>query len=295
MGMGNALSREQQNSEQNKPHHTKSDERKSGPQLALFTIKREKPVQSNWAKPKCEQPRDHDEADLCQQIDMSHAANNSAFYSFIQALIAGLTFGGLVFTIIFAAKTAKAALDAAKHGNAAAAAAQDSASAARAQITLTENNAQRELRAYIHVEDNDILYLDSDELQPNIRIRLKNYGSTPAHRVNHKCSYILASGGTPGFDTLQKSNRYFTLGPSQDYTTTMLVSRGEWDNFYAPKIMKREGIFYVYGEITYFDVFQNPDSDRPHFMRYRVQIEPNYDGIPEDGGFIFSPEGNVAT
>jgi hypothetical protein len=73
----------------------------------------------------------------------------------------------------------------------------------------------------------------------------------------------------------------------------MLVPRRDWDNSHKPRIIKNEAIFYAYGEITYFDVFQDPASDTPHFTRYRLQIQPNDDdGVAKDGGFVFSPAGN---
>jgi hypothetical protein len=61
---------------------------------------------------------------------MSHAAKDSAFYSFFQTLIGGATLLGLAFTVIFAAKAAKAAIDTAKHGSTAALATVRAASAA---------------------------------------------------------------------------------------------------------------------------------------------------------------------
>jgi hypothetical protein len=120
IGIGAALSNEQQSPERNRSYYTDPNEQKTSHQFALFTLRRDKPRDTNWAKPNCNQPRDHDEADLCQQIEMSHTAKNTLFVNGFQAVLALLTLVGLVVTGIFAYRAANAAVDAAKHGQTAA-------------------------------------------------------------------------------------------------------------------------------------------------------------------------------
>src|SRR5215204_90604 len=45
-------------------------------------------VKPDWNKPKCEGPQNHDEADLCQQVRMAAAAEDSVFWARLQFIIA---------------------------------------------------------------------------------------------------------------------------------------------------------------------------------------------------------------
>jgi hypothetical protein len=151
IGPGNSLPKEQQNSDQDKSHYTDRNERQTAPQLALFTLKREKPHETNWAKPNCKQPQNHDEADLCQQIEMSHIADNAFRVGVAQAILAGLTVAGLVITVIYAIKAANAAAASAAHGRTAARAAVRAAQAAQRQFELAERTVSDLERPYIFV------------------------------------------------------------------------------------------------------------------------------------------------
>jgi hypothetical protein len=96
--------------------------------------------------------------------------------------------------------------------------------------------------------------------------------------------------GKPDRTAGEATSHYSDLGPSQDKSTTMLVSQVAWA-ILKPMILSRAGIGIVYGEITYFDAFQNRASAQPHFTRYRFQIPVDDEGIT-DGGLLFSEEGN---
>jgi len=52
VGMDAALSNEQQSPERNSPYYTDRNEQKTARQFALFTLRRDKPRDTNWAKPK---------------------------------------------------------------------------------------------------------------------------------------------------------------------------------------------------------------------------------------------------
>jgi hypothetical protein len=57
--------------------------------------------ETNWGKPQCEQPRTHDEADLCEQRRMSDAAKDAVWLNTIQTWIGGLGAFLLLLTVIF--------------------------------------------------------------------------------------------------------------------------------------------------------------------------------------------------
>ena len=55
-----------------------------------------------------------------------------------------------------------------------------------------------------------------------------------------------------------------------------------------PAIIRKSGIYFVFGEITYFDVF-NPGKIRT--TTYRFEVRADDEGVT-DGSLFFSKEGN---
>src|SRR5689334_13162944 len=55
---------------------TDKNKNQSAPQSPALRINSqgEKPVETEWKKPNCKNPKSHDEADLCQQIRVADAA-----------------------------------------------------------------------------------------------------------------------------------------------------------------------------------------------------------------------------
>jgi hypothetical protein len=158
------------------------------------------------------------------------------------------------------------------------------------QLRHLEGTSRRQLRAYVYVEDVSILYANS-EWNPNFRIKIQNFGQTPAYEVKNNCSTSLVIAGKPDLGPSKQEMRRADLGPNQHKMTTMVVAHEMWEKILKPAIIKRAGTFYVFGEITYFDAFQDRSCDVPHFTRYRFEISPDDEGIT-DGGLYFSIEGN---
>ena len=76
-----------------------------------------KAVEIDWRKPSCDEPKSHNEADLCEQRHMAEAAKDTVFLNKVQIGIGVLTIIGLIFTVYYTGRTAKAAIlaaDAAK-------------------------------------------------------------------------------------------------------------------------------------------------------------------------------------
>jgi hypothetical protein len=89
--------------------------------------------------------------------------------------------------------------------------AKESADAARGSVKLAEEIAKRQLRAYVHI--------DAVELEGNsIRIKIKNFGTTPAYRVKHNNSSKIVLVGESNFK-LAMEGRSIELGPGQEYTS----------------------------------------------------------------------------
>lgn len=145
------------------------------------------------------------------------------------------------------------------------------ANAAEDTIGHMRETSKRQLRAYVHVADVNILYMDS-EWCPNIRIRVKNYGQTPAYKVSNRSGNMMALIGEPVFSLPETIAHFSDLGPSQDQITTMIVSLSFWDQLLKPAVKGHAPPFFVFGQITYFDAFQDCASEDPHVTRYRFQL-----------------------
>jgi hypothetical protein len=152
-------------------------------------------------------------------------------------------------------------------------------------VTNADKTAERQLRAYIGIEDVKILYAN-EEWQPNIRITYKNFGKTPAYNLENRCKTVFSIVGEPSFDDLRKeSGNISDIWPSQERTTTIMMARTIFDMF--KKAVENKGIrFFVYGEIHYRDAF-----GAPRWTKYRLQLDPDDEGIKEDA-FIFCAKGN---
>lgn len=257
------------------------------PQSPAFRIilKWENPDETNWSKPNCEHPQSHDEADLCEQ-------RQTVLLNGRQVGIGILTLFGLAFTVFFAYRTAEAAIASAEHAHTAATAAQDSASAARAQIAITERNAKRELRAYVHVEEIAIAD-ENPKYQITFAIKIKNFGNTPAYKVSIRSSTSQNVIGESKFDLAETPALYYSLGPGQEHTTTLQFPLALWTGIIRPMIVKGRRPFYLFGEIRYFDAYQDQSIEEPRFTRFRTGVILADEGIAK-GIFVFSDEGNEA-
>jgi hypothetical protein len=153
----------------------------------------------------------------------------------------------------------------------------------RRLVQNAEAIAERQLRAYVHVADAKIDH-DNDEWQPNIRITIKNYGQTPARRVNHKADTELPMIGPGRFD-LRDEPRLSDLGPTQEVTKSIIVSHGFWHKTVRPSVANKAVKYYVFGKITYNDIF----SATVRTTEYRFELD-----IDDAGGcgLSFCEEGN---
>jgi len=163
-------------------------------------------------------------------------------------------------------------------------------STAEIAVAVTRETAERQLRAYVHVEKADIFgKIDSDEA-PRFQIRFKNYGLTPAHRVSHTCGITLVFGGKP---TLKKPEvfKYSDLGPSQGRFTTLYTSDVVWP-LMTPGL-DGSGTLYLIGEIAYSDVFQMREgSSEGRYTPYRLRVVRAESG---NGILLIADEGNEST
>jgi len=279
------LAKDDNSKHQEETDHASYTIQQASPKLGPLPFKRKEPAKTDWANPECNKPKDHDEADLCIQKQMAHTAKNSLFSNYIQIGLGVIGAGLLLWTLRYTKRATDSAVASAK-------AAQDSASAARAQIAITERNTKLESRAYVHIEE--ISIPDGNlENDVTIVIKFKNFGNTPAYRVTVRAGATHNSGREPDFSFSEKSPLYYSLGPGQDHVTTLSYSILLLQ-LIRHDLLKKGKTFYVFGEVLYFDAFQDQKIEEPRFTRFRSELILADDGIAK-GTFVFSDEGNEAS
>lgn len=149
-----------------------------------------------------------------------------------------------------------------------------------------DKTAERQLRAYIHVFDVKLSHVD-DDWSPVIRINIKNFGKTPALKVRHKIGNTLVIAGPGSFD-LKDDTNVSDLGPDQKIGKSSVMGREVWHSMILPSIKKGGGQFFVFGKITYSDVF----TDVVRTTQYRFRVDIDDVGKPH---FAFCDEGNTTS
>lgn len=105
---------------------------------------------SNYYAPRCDRPKDHEEADLCEQRRMAKAAEDAVWWSAFQTKLGIAGFVAVILSLAFAGWAAMAAAIAARGTIDAARAARDSVDLARHQIALAHRPKIRVRKVRIH-------------------------------------------------------------------------------------------------------------------------------------------------
>lgn len=132
-----------------------------------ITIPEHQKPQTELYKPDCASPKDHDEADLCEQRRMAKAAEDALTVARDQYWIALWALGGLFATFLASAAAAWAAARAAW--------------AAEASVAVAREMGVVQTRAYLVVTRGEIIYTDGSP--PSVAIWVKNTGKSPAFNV----------------------------------------------------------------------------------------------------------------
>jgi len=99
-------SEEHQPQQQAYAQQASTEHRQAASGSAQLSVNREDPIKTDWSKPECDNPKGHDEADLCEQRRMSKAAEYGIALNSIQVGLSILTLLGLAATIYYTRKTA---------------------------------------------------------------------------------------------------------------------------------------------------------------------------------------------
>ena len=152
------------------------------------------------------------------------------------------------------------------------AAAESAAKAAESAVL----SSRHQLRAYVHVEKVDVDGTVGGTKPPAFKIRFKNFGQTPAHRVSHRCNMCLTFEGNEPRIQNPKRHRYADLGPSQGRTTILFTDDDIWE---LERFSAGSGNLYLVGEITYLDAFQVLETNAvPRYTQYRYLVQVTKSG-----------------
>lgn len=165
----------------------------------------------------------------------------------------------------------------------------------RNTLLETRKIGNKQLRAYVSVISLEIVHTSGDWM-PNIRIKFKNFGQTPAYGLKNVCDYEFHRLGQPGQPrfSVRPAHRQvgkMDLGPGQDMTSTMLIPVSQWE-VYKPLLegkitsLHRADLF-VFGEVTYCDAF-----DEPRWTKYRFRLDIDDNGVVDGEAFRLTHQGN---
>jgi len=174
---------------------------------------------------------------------------------------------------------------AAKHAGEAVTQAERGANAAFDAVRVTENTAQKQLRAYVLVKRTGFAH-DPTTGRYLLYADVYNDGQTPAYNLRMTAGIRLMpeqkeQGLTP-HEPMEKSDS--TVGPRSHVTVvTPAPTSQEWEQIGAR--IENGSILYLIGRITYRDVFE-----RDQFTNFRYRVRGRLDFDVQ--GLEVAPEGN---
>jgi hypothetical protein len=170
-------------------------------------------------------------------------------------------------------------------------AADKSAVAARDTVSKMTDTAERQLRAYMVLEDGEIVHVSHPVQVPAANLIARNTGETPAHRVIVQAKIAVAeyplSGELPPV-TPAAHPALSVIGRNGIINIPLALgaplTQGELALMRFGKVA-----IYVYGHVTYSDAFGH---DRT--THFRLMHHPLSGRIGSDKTFIFCEQGNEA-
>lgn len=149
--------------------------------------------------------------------------------------------------------------------------------------------AQRQLRAYVNVEESSLINFEAEV--PIVQVSVRNFGATPARNVR---TLLIVRAQFPADRPLPE------LDPSDEKFRGVLAPRGHFillwrlDDPKIPDARKErvtagEAAIYAFGKITYRDVF-----GLSHWTTFRVAYGGEH-GIHPAGNMATCVDGNDAT
>lgn len=182
-------------------------------------------------------------ADLKAQQEMAEWAFWMMLSSFAAVIVTAVG-------VVYVALTLKATREAVQEAEVATKAAQDS-------VEATEKSAVRQLRAYVYVDHATITNLSG---KPKIKVKIKNFGQTPAYSMQHWAAVGFQPYPLP--ENLKEPEDFIPapisdLPPGHDHTSPIPYDR-LFSNDERESLRTGENGIYVVGRIAYRDVYDEP-------------------------------------
>jgi hypothetical protein len=153
-------------------------------------------------------------------------------------------------------------------------------------LKINEDTVKCQLRAYVDVHSISVSPSILESLDNKITVSIKNSGQTPAYNLKHifkyKVAYLEETNFEDQLDVPFLSNVVLSAGATAQSTNTM-----QNNQIYRDFIKNGSHALYVYGEITYSDVF-----NEVHYSKYRL-LQSVSSGVGA-GEFVNTPEGNIS-
>lgn len=217
----------------------------------------------------CKHPGSREEAELCLQWRAADSAEKSTKIAQDQTKWNWVQFVGMLATV------------------AAAWAAAVAARAAQQSIAVAEGTAERQLRAYIFLDEAKLENF-ADRDKAFAKLMIKNSGQTTAYEVRTKVGRVIRfRDDSSDFPVTPPANSgsETIINPEGIFKTGILL------NFTADElafILQGQGILFIFGHISYKDAFK-----KSHVACFRMLYDArnSYD----NDGIAFCSEGNEAT
>jgi hypothetical protein len=211
-----ALSQQDQQAKPSEP--TQAEQQKKRPLTELLSRLLQKEDEPNWASPKCANPKNHDEADLCQQIRMAEAAEGTLWISKWQLVFGGIGIAFVIVNIVYARRAARAAAVAATG-------AVDAANATRDSVIETRRIGEAQVRAYLSIT-RGFLTIMRNTRYPQVIMVIKNTGNSPARRIqlSYRAEFKYPRGG-------ERTQDHYAPSGGRDMGFGKDLAAGEQDKF----------------------------------------------------------------
>jgi hypothetical protein len=160
----------------------------------------------------------------------------------------------------------------------------ESADAARDAVKLADRTAERQLRAYVGVTEPLIQNVGVNQV-PNVTFRIRNYGRTPARKVRYWAEFEI--GAYPlkmPLNMGEPAPQALIINP-QDGFKPNLQRQAPLNGQQAINIQAGSERMYLWGIITYEDVFEHPRTTKFRMMYGGPQIigSGNIMALAEEG------------
>jgi hypothetical protein len=155
----------------------------------------------------------------------------------------------------------------------------------------SRKSSERQLQAYVHIEDVDMSEMNS-VYDVMIQVIVNNFGQTPARQVTNTFKWCISTQQPEeldfGLDAAQIEG-LCDLAPSQETFSTFRYPHLVWQRD-KPAIGSKTMTFHIFGRIDYRDIF---GCHRTSEYRFRVPIGAT--GIPDETSLVMDGKGNRTT